>query len=194
MWSTTQVPFLYQRDLAAALGITGDRVRVLQPPVGGNFGRGLDLYPIDVIAALLARRARRPDREPFDAVSPDLHAEDRALAGAATRVTVEEALRRMAEAEIAGCCASATPRTSRRRRWPVGSGCRRGPPRCDSTAPAAGCACFSTNGDGRRQRGGLEQNMRYWLWIDWPTARTMRECVPSTSSRPTCAVAAAPPA
>ena len=55
MWSTTQVPFLYQRDLAQALGITGDRVRVLQPPVGGNFGRGLDLYPIDVIAALLAR-------------------------------------------------------------------------------------------------------------------------------------------
>ena len=43
MWSTTQVPFLYQRDLAGALGITGDRVRVLQPPVGGNFGRGLDL-------------------------------------------------------------------------------------------------------------------------------------------------------
>ncbi|PYO33831.1 MAG: hypothetical protein DMD86_09925, partial [Candidatus Rokuibacteriota bacterium] len=27
MWSTTQVPFLYQRDLAEALGITGDRVR-----------------------------------------------------------------------------------------------------------------------------------------------------------------------
>jgi xanthine dehydrogenase molybdenum-binding subunit len=60
MWSTTQVPFLYQRDLARALGIGGEAVRVLQPPVGGNFGRGLDLYPIDVIAALLARAARRP--------------------------------------------------------------------------------------------------------------------------------------
>jgi xanthine dehydrogenase molybdenum-binding subunit len=68
MWSTTQVPFLYQRDLASALGITGDRVRVLQPPVGGNFGRGLDLYPIDVIAALLARRARRPVKVEFDRV------------------------------------------------------------------------------------------------------------------------------
>jgi xanthine dehydrogenase molybdenum-binding subunit len=66
MWSTTQVPFLYQRDLAQALGITGDRVRVLQPPVGGNFGRGLDLYPIDVIAALLARRVRRPVKLEFD--------------------------------------------------------------------------------------------------------------------------------
>ena len=68
MWSTTQVPFLYQRDLAAALGIGGDRVRVLQPPVGGNFGRGLDLYPIDVIAALLARAARRAVKIEFDRV------------------------------------------------------------------------------------------------------------------------------
>ena len=66
MWSTTQVPFLYQRDLAEALGITGDRVRVIQPPVGGNFGRGLDLYPIDAIAALLARRVRRPVKLELD--------------------------------------------------------------------------------------------------------------------------------
>ncbi len=68
MWSTTQVPFLYRRDLAQALGIGGDRIRVLQPPVGGNFGRGLDLYPIDVIAAMLARRARRPVKIEFERV------------------------------------------------------------------------------------------------------------------------------
>ena len=68
MWSTTQVPFLYQRDLAEALGVTGDRVRVLQPPVGGNFGRGLDLYPIDIIAALLARHAGRPVRIVFERI------------------------------------------------------------------------------------------------------------------------------
>jgi xanthine dehydrogenase molybdenum-binding subunit len=66
MWSTTQVPFLYQRELAHALGVAGDRVRVVQPPVGGNFGRGLDLYPIDVIAALLARRARQPVKVEFE--------------------------------------------------------------------------------------------------------------------------------
>ncbi|PYM95741.1 MAG: hypothetical protein DME04_03875 [Candidatus Rokuibacteriota bacterium] len=66
MWTTTQVPFLYQRDLSEALGIGGDRVRVMQPPVGGNFGRGLDIYPIDVIAALLARAARRPVKVEFD--------------------------------------------------------------------------------------------------------------------------------
>jgi xanthine dehydrogenase molybdenum-binding subunit len=68
MWSTTQVPFLYQRDLGEALGIGGDRVRVLQPPVGGNFGRGLDIYPIDVIAAMLARAARRPVKIEFDRI------------------------------------------------------------------------------------------------------------------------------
>jgi CO/xanthine dehydrogenase Mo-binding subunit len=68
MWSTTQVPFLYQRDLAEALGITGDRVRVIQPPVGGNFGRGLDLYPIDIIAALLSRRAGRPVKIAFERI------------------------------------------------------------------------------------------------------------------------------
>jgi CO/xanthine dehydrogenase Mo-binding subunit len=68
MYSTTQVPFLYQRDLAVALGIGGDRVRVIQPPVGGNFGRGLDLYPIDVIAALCSRRVGRPVKIEFDRV------------------------------------------------------------------------------------------------------------------------------
>jgi xanthine dehydrogenase molybdenum-binding subunit len=66
MWSTTQIPFLYQKDLAEALGITGDRIRVIQPPVGGNFGRGLDLYPIDIIAALLARHVGRPVKIVFD--------------------------------------------------------------------------------------------------------------------------------
>jgi xanthine dehydrogenase molybdenum-binding subunit len=66
MWSTTQIPFLYQRDLAEALGVSGDRIRVLQPPVGGNFGRGLDLYPIDIITALLARHVGRPVKIVFD--------------------------------------------------------------------------------------------------------------------------------
>ncbi len=66
MWSTTQIPFLYQRDLAEALGVSGDRIRVIQPPVGGNFGRGLDLYPIDIIAALLARHVQRPVKIVFD--------------------------------------------------------------------------------------------------------------------------------
>ena len=68
MWTTTQVPFLYQRDLGDALGVGGARVRVLQPPVGGNFGRGLDVYPIDVIAALLARAAREQRGDHVDRI------------------------------------------------------------------------------------------------------------------------------
>src|SRR5262249_56096343 len=52
--------------LGGSFGIGGERVRVLQPPVGGNFGRGLDIYPIDVIAAMLARAARRPVKIAFE--------------------------------------------------------------------------------------------------------------------------------
>lgn len=60
MWANTQAPFMYQRDIAEALGIPGDRVRVIQPFIGGAFGRGMDLYPIDVIAALLSMKTGRP--------------------------------------------------------------------------------------------------------------------------------------
>lgn len=60
LWTPTQVPFLLQRDLAEALGMSGRDIRVLQPIIGGSFGRGLDVYPIEAITALLAQAARRP--------------------------------------------------------------------------------------------------------------------------------------
>ncbi len=66
IWSTTQVPYLYQRELAEVLGIHGDRIRVIQPTLGGGFGRGLDVYPIDPICAFLARKAGRPVKIEFD--------------------------------------------------------------------------------------------------------------------------------
>jgi len=66
IWSTTQVPYLYQRELAEILGIHGDRIRVIQPTLGGGFGRGLDVYPIDPICAFLARKAGRPVKIEFD--------------------------------------------------------------------------------------------------------------------------------
>lgn len=62
----TQIPFLLQRDLATALGITADRVEIRQPSIGGAFGARLDLYPHQVIAALLARQAGKPVRILFD--------------------------------------------------------------------------------------------------------------------------------
>ena len=65
IYSTTQIPFLLQRDLAEALGLEGSDVRVLQPTIGGAFGRGLDIYPFEPIAALLARKSGRPVRISF---------------------------------------------------------------------------------------------------------------------------------
>ncbi|MBV9120536.1 MAG: molybdopterin-dependent oxidoreductase [Chloroflexi bacterium] len=66
VWSTTQVPYLYQRELSEILGIHGDRIRVIQPTLGGGFGRGLDIYPIDPICCFLAQRAGRPVKIEFD--------------------------------------------------------------------------------------------------------------------------------
>jgi xanthine dehydrogenase molybdenum-binding subunit len=65
LYSTTQIPFLLQRDLAEALGIDGSDIRVIQTAIGGAFGRGLDVYPFEPIAALLARKAGRPVRIAF---------------------------------------------------------------------------------------------------------------------------------
>ncbi len=65
LWSTTQIPFLLQRDLAEALGIPGSHIRVIQTAIGGAFGRGLDIYPFEPIAALLSMRAGKPVRVAF---------------------------------------------------------------------------------------------------------------------------------
>ena len=96
MWSTTQVPFLYQRELAMALGIGGERIRVMQPPVGGNFGRGLDLYAIDVIAALLARRVRRPVKIEFERLEEFVASPTREPAVIRLRTAADEAGRLLA--------------------------------------------------------------------------------------------------
>ena len=65
LWSTTQIPFLLQRDLSEALGIEGRKIRIIQTAIGGAFGRGLDIYPFEPIAALMAKKAGRPVRLSF---------------------------------------------------------------------------------------------------------------------------------
>lgn len=65
LWSTTQIPFLLQRDLAEALDIDGSQIRIIQTAIGGAFGRGLDIYPYEPIAALMSRKAGRPVRLAF---------------------------------------------------------------------------------------------------------------------------------
>lgn len=65
LWSTTQIPFLLQRDLSEALNIPGSAVRIIQTAVGGAFGRGLDIYPYEPIAALMSRKTGQPVRVAF---------------------------------------------------------------------------------------------------------------------------------
>jgi xanthine dehydrogenase molybdenum-binding subunit len=60
MYSPTQVPFLYQRDLANALQVPPGHIRVIQPKIGGGFGGKLDIYPNEVICAMLAKVVGRP--------------------------------------------------------------------------------------------------------------------------------------
>ncbi len=65
LWSTTQIPFLLQRDLSEALNIPGSQIRIIQTAIGGAFGRGLDIYPYEPIAALMARKVGKPVRLSF---------------------------------------------------------------------------------------------------------------------------------
>ncbi len=68
LWSVTQVPFLYRRDMAAIVGIPPERIRVIQVTIGGGFGSKLDIYPYEPIAVHLARATRRPVKLVFDRV------------------------------------------------------------------------------------------------------------------------------
>lgn len=64
--SQTQVPFLFRRDIGAIVGVMPERIRVIQPVIGGGFGSKLDIYPFEPICIWLARITRRPVRLLFD--------------------------------------------------------------------------------------------------------------------------------
>jgi len=65
LWSITQIPFLLQRDLSEALNIPGSQIRIIQTAIGGAFGRSLDIYPFEPIAALMSRKTGQPVRVAF---------------------------------------------------------------------------------------------------------------------------------
>ncbi len=65
VWSSTQMPFLYQRDLSMALGIPATKVRVIKATIGGGFGSKLDMYPFEPICVLLAQKTGCPVRITF---------------------------------------------------------------------------------------------------------------------------------
>lgn len=60
LYSSTQVPFLYQREISQVLKIDPSQIRVIQPVIGGGFGSKLDLHPFEPICALLSMKAGQP--------------------------------------------------------------------------------------------------------------------------------------
>jgi carbon-monoxide dehydrogenase large subunit len=61
-WSTHQAPHGLRKELAQALGMPENQLRVIAPEVGGGFGVKFGLYPEDAVVAALARRLRVPLR------------------------------------------------------------------------------------------------------------------------------------
>ena len=60
MWSSTQVPHIVRFFLAAVLGISESKVRVIAPDVGGGFGGKLQTTPEEFITMVVARRLGKP--------------------------------------------------------------------------------------------------------------------------------------
>ncbi len=65
LYSNTQVPFLHKREFASVLNMDPNRIRIIQPPIGGGFGSKLDIYPFEPIAVFLAQKTRRPVKLTF---------------------------------------------------------------------------------------------------------------------------------
>jgi carbon-monoxide dehydrogenase large subunit len=60
IWASGQWPHTARSLTAALLGLDEQRVRVIQPDVGGGFGVKCDLYPEDLLIPLAATRVGRP--------------------------------------------------------------------------------------------------------------------------------------
>ena len=60
-----QVPFSYKNDLSPIIGVPPERIRVIQPPIGGAFGSKLDIHPFEPICVFLAEKTGRPVRIVF---------------------------------------------------------------------------------------------------------------------------------
>lgn len=58
--SSTQVPFLYQREISHVLKMDPSKIRVVQPTIGGAFGTKLDIHPFEPICALLSIKTGKP--------------------------------------------------------------------------------------------------------------------------------------
>ncbi len=60
IWSSTQVPYYLQHKLSLVLEMPMQQIRVIKPLVGGGFGGKSEVIPIEIIAAVAARKAKAP--------------------------------------------------------------------------------------------------------------------------------------
>ncbi len=60
VWSTTQVSHYLHRELAKVLELPANRIRVIQPPLGGAFGGKSEPFDLEFCVARLAQKTGRP--------------------------------------------------------------------------------------------------------------------------------------
>jgi 4-hydroxybenzoyl-CoA reductase subunit alpha len=60
VWSSTQVPYYLQHKLSLVLEMPMSQIRVIKPLVGGGFGGKSEVIPLEIIAAVAARKAHAP--------------------------------------------------------------------------------------------------------------------------------------
>jgi carbon-monoxide dehydrogenase large subunit len=60
VWSSTQMPHLVRRQIAAQLRIPEATVRVIAPDIGGGFGPKVFVYPEEILVPFLASQLGRP--------------------------------------------------------------------------------------------------------------------------------------
>src|SRR4030081_2106210 len=60
VWSSTQVPYYLQHKLSIVLEMPMSQIRVIKPLVGGGFGGKSEIIPLEIIAAVAARKAQAP--------------------------------------------------------------------------------------------------------------------------------------
>ncbi len=60
VWSSTQVPYYLQHKLSLVLDIPMSQIRIIKPLVGGGFGGKSEVNPLEIIAAVAARKAKAP--------------------------------------------------------------------------------------------------------------------------------------
>jgi 4-hydroxybenzoyl-CoA reductase alpha subunit len=60
VWSSTQVPHYLHRALARVLGLPANRIRVIQPPLGGAFGGKSEPFDLELCVGKLALVTGRP--------------------------------------------------------------------------------------------------------------------------------------